>query len=164
MTEQGTFAAPGELVAYKLAYDEAVRAIEGQREAVDEIRTRSGVLLSATAIVTGFLGPPALQGGPTLVAWVAAGLLVASVAMAVYVLLPTDGWRFAVGTKLLLSGYIETEPTASMQELYRSLAWYLESNWESNKTMLAKRYDWFTFAAVLLVSETMVWLAVIASR
>lgn len=169
MAEQGTSTLPGQLDAYKLAYDEAVRAIEGQHSSVDEIRTRSGILLSATTIVTGFLGPNALMAGNQstvawVAAWVAAGLLLATVAPIVYVLLPTDGWKFVVGTKMLLSGYIETDPPASMEELYRSVAWFLEDGWESNKKMLAVRYEWFTFAALMLVGETMAWLIALAFR
>jgi hypothetical protein len=158
-------AEPGELDAYKLVYDEAVRAIEGQRAAVDEIRTRSGILLSATSIITGFLGPAALQpGSPLLIAFIAAALLLLSVVPVIFVLLPTQGWAFSLGTKLLLGGYVETDPPASMKETYRSLAWFLEVDWEANKDMLVVRYRLFTLAAVALVGETMVWLLAIAIR
>jgi hypothetical protein len=165
MAEQGNPRAPGDLDAYKVAFDEAVRAIEGQRASVDEIRTRSGILLSAAAIITGFLGPSALQPGSTFViALAAAALLLATVGPIVFVLLPTDGWAFSVGTKNLLRDYIEGDDPASMQELYRSLAWYLEVDWEANKELLDVRYRLFTIAALALVGETMAWLIAIALR
>jgi hypothetical protein len=165
MTEQGSPHAPSDVDAYKVAFDEAVRAIEGQRSSVDEIRTRSGILLSAAAIITGFLGPSALQpGSPSLVSFVAAALLLATVAPIVFVLLPTQGWAFSVGTKNLLRDYVEADPPASMEELYRSLAWYLEVDWEANKELLDVRYRLFTVAAVALVGETMTWLIAIALR
>lgn len=155
----------GDVDAYKVAFEESVRAIEGQRASVDEIRTRSGILLSAAAIITGFLGPSALQPGSTsLVSFVAAALLLATVAPVVFVLLPTQGWAFSVGTKNLLRDYIEADPPASVAELYRSLAWYLEVDWESNKQLLDERYRLFTFAALALVGETMAWLIAIALR
>jgi hypothetical protein len=49
-------------------------------------------------------------------------------------------------------------------ELYRSLAWYLEVDWEANKELLDVRYRLFTFAALALVGETMAWLIAIALR
>ncbi len=165
MAEQGNPRAPGDVDAYKVAFDEAVRAIEGQRSSVDEIRTRSGILLSAAAIITGFLGPSALQpGSPALASFVAAALLLATVAPIVFVLLPTQGWAFSVGTKNLLRDYLEADPPASMEELYRSLAWYLEVDWETNKELLDVRYRLFTVAALALVGETMAWLLAIALR
>jgi hypothetical protein len=48
---------------YKVAYDEAVRALSEQRDAIDSFRTRAGLLLSAAAITTSFLGAQALEGG-----------------------------------------------------------------------------------------------------
>lgn len=165
MAEQVDPHAPGDVDVYKVAFDEAVRAIEGQRSSVDEIRSRSGILLSAAAIVTGFLGPSALQpGSPSLVSYVAAALLVATVAPIVFVLLPTPGWAFSIGTKNLLRDYIEADPPASMVELFRSLAWYLEVDWEANQKLLDVRYRLFTFAALALVGETMAWLIAIALR
>ncbi|HVA73455.1 MAG TPA: hypothetical protein VNF71_02680 [Acidimicrobiales bacterium] len=165
MAEQANPHPLGDVDAYKVAFEESVRAIEGQRASVDEIRTRSGILLSAAAIITGFLGPSALQPGSTsLVSFVAAALLLATVAPVVFVLLPTQGWAFSVGTKNLLRDYIEADPPASVAELYRSLAWYLEVDWESNKQLLDERYRLFTFAALALVGETMAWLIAIALR
>jgi hypothetical protein len=35
--------APGEPVAYRLALDEAIRALEGQRQSLDELRARAGI-------------------------------------------------------------------------------------------------------------------------
>jgi hypothetical protein len=46
---------------YRLAYDEAVRALTRQQSALDEFRTRAGILLSGAAIATSFLGGQALD-------------------------------------------------------------------------------------------------------
>ncbi len=132
----------GSLEHYKFVYDEAVRGIEGQREAVDEIRSRCGILLSAAAILAGFLGPDALkQGAQPIGVGVAAFALVLTVAPTVFILLPTRGWAFTLGTQKLLADYVETDPPASMEELYRSIAWYLEIDWEENRKMLKRRYS-----------------------
>jgi len=48
---------------YRVAYDEAVRALSEQQGVIDSFRTRTGLLLSAAAITTSFLGAQALNGG-----------------------------------------------------------------------------------------------------
>lgn len=51
---------------YQIAYDEAVRALSQQQSTIDSLRTRAGLLLSAAAITTSFLGAQALNdGGPS---------------------------------------------------------------------------------------------------
>jgi hypothetical protein len=48
---------------YELAYDEARRALDAQESVVNELRTRSGVLIAAAAITTSFFGGRALSDG-----------------------------------------------------------------------------------------------------
>jgi hypothetical protein len=47
---------------YKVVYDEAVRALSEQQAAIESVRSRAGLLLSAAAVTTSFLGAQALQG------------------------------------------------------------------------------------------------------
>jgi len=57
---------------YRIAYDEAVRALSQQQSTIDSLRTRAGLLLSAAAITTSFLGAQALNDGdPSAVSWLA---------------------------------------------------------------------------------------------
>jgi hypothetical protein len=46
---------------YKVAYDEAVRALSEQQAAIDDFRSRVGILFSAAAITTSFLGTQVLH-------------------------------------------------------------------------------------------------------
>lgn len=48
---------------YKVAYEEAVRALSEQQAVIDSFRNRAGMLFSAAAIATSFLGGQALHGG-----------------------------------------------------------------------------------------------------
>jgi len=73
-------------ILYKVAYDEAVRALSEQQSVVDSLRTRAGLLFSAAAITTSFLGAQALDGGDSsLVVWPAmtgfVGVALASLAI-----------------------------------------------------------------------------------
>jgi hypothetical protein len=89
--ETGT--AGPETNSYRVLHDEAVRPIKAQRSSVDELRTRAGVLISAAAIVTGFLGPNALESGQNgLISLIASLLLVLVILPLIAVLLPTSGW------------------------------------------------------------------------
>lgn len=59
-------------ILYKVAYDEAVRALSEQQGVIDSFRTRAGLLLSAAAITTSFLGAQALdRGDSNLATWLA---------------------------------------------------------------------------------------------
>src|SRR5207248_4119238 len=64
---------------YRLLYEESVRALEDQQTALDELRSRTGVLLSAASISTSFLGGLALRAGTLETpGWVAIGAFVAT--------------------------------------------------------------------------------------
>jgi hypothetical protein len=61
-----------EAALYKVAYDEAVRALSEQQAAIESVRARAGLLLSAAAVTTSFLGAQALQGASSnLFSWLA---------------------------------------------------------------------------------------------
>jgi len=115
--------------------------------------------------VAGFLGPSAIQGGsPTLITLAAVALLFVSLCLAIFVLLPARGWRFVLGTKAILANYVETDPPATMAEIHRSLAWWIEVDWEMNQDMLTRRYALFGFSAVLVAGETILLLLSIAQN
>jgi hypothetical protein len=72
-----------------LAYQEAIRGISEQREALGSLRTRAGILLTASSIVTSFLGSLALRRGEvSLAGWFAMGFFIISMGTALWVLLP----------------------------------------------------------------------------
>jgi len=74
---------------YKVAYDEAVRALAEQQSIVDSFRDRAGLLFSAAAITTSFLGAQALRGGDSsLASWLAL-LCFAAVAAASLAIFPS---------------------------------------------------------------------------
>lgn len=57
---------------YKVAYDEALRALSEQQAVIDSFRNRAGLLFSSAAIAASFLGSQALRGSnPNLAAWLA---------------------------------------------------------------------------------------------
>jgi hypothetical protein len=94
-------------ILYKVAYDEAVRALSEQQNVIDSLRNRAGILLSAAAITTSFLGAQALDGGDSGPAvWLAMSGFV-SVALASLAIL----WAARMG--------VHDEPTRRDPDLYR---------------------------------------------
>jgi len=154
--------APGEPAAYELAYKEATRALEQQAASLEGLRTRAGLLLSASALVAGLLAPAALpspsaQWLPVL----GGGLFLVATVMLAFILLPIRKWHGVTGTKKLLTDYIESERPATMSELHRSLAWFMEGDWDRNEDKLVLRNRLLVIAAVLVTAETTFWLIAI---
>src|SRR5918999_3707870 len=82
---------------YKLAYDEARRALDAQESVVNELRTRAGILIAAAAITTSFFGGRALSDGDVATAgWIAIACFGVVGASVLAVLWPRTDWTFTV--------------------------------------------------------------------
>src|SRR6059058_6028676 len=84
--------------SFRLAYDEAVRALRAQADEHDSLRTRAGTILATSLVVTSFFGGQALasseQTGPLSLAWLAVVAFLLAGLFSLGVLFPTD-LRFA---------------------------------------------------------------------
>lgn len=154
--------APGDPEAYRILYSEAVRAIEGQRAAVDELRSRAGLYLSALAIATAFIGPDKLlDASRTPYGLVAASLAALSALLLLWVMQPVRGWRFDVDFQRALLDYVECDRPATPAEMYRSLAWFLDRDHAFNGGMISRRYWIMTTAVFLAVVQIVLWVIAI---
>lgn len=80
----------------ELAYREAVRSISEQRSALDNLRARTGILLSASAIATSLLGGLATGSSSLSTSQrIAVALFAVSSLVALWVLSPARGWIFS---------------------------------------------------------------------
>jgi len=96
-------------ILYRVAYDEAVRALSEQQSVTDSFRTRAGLVLSAAAITTSFLGAHALEGGASpWAAWLALAVFV-SVAIVSLAILWRQRWEFTANPRDVIQTYIEAE-------------------------------------------------------
>jgi hypothetical protein len=147
---------PAEDELEQLAYDLALRTLGQQERLLEELRARTGVLLTATAIVVSFLGGRALAASGdawlTLTGTVAA---IASIVLAVYVLLPKSGFTFALhGAAVYEHFRAERTPIRDVQ---RTLSYWLKSAWDENQNSIDRLIVFFRLACGLLVLAIGLW-------
>lgn len=147
----------------ELAYAEGVRAIEQQARMVDELRSRTGVLLTGASIVASFLGAKALNGsGINLVIALALAAFALGLAAAVAILWPRE-WRWAMQPRILLEDWAD-EPSrrADTTALRRFLAEKLDDNWAANQAKLDCQLRLFELAIVALAAQVAFWIVELA--
>ena len=145
---------------YRLVYESAKRALEGQEANLDNLRARVGQLVAVAAIATSFLGGAAYHGGSLGPAGVGAVVLFAVVvALGLWIIYPRSGWHFRPAGSAIRDTYIEREGVpASVPEMYRGLANDLEDAQRLNQPLLDRRFLAFEAAIVLLAIEVTLWL------
>lgn len=150
-------------ILYRTAYEEAARALCEQQGAVDNFRTRAGLLLSAAAIATSFLGGQALDGNSvSLAVWFAlAGFL--GVAIASLAMLWPRRWELHADPQNVIDIYIETEKPATVHELHRDLSLHMHDSRLENRKGLKQLAFYFQVAGGLLTAEVALWIFAIAS-
>lgn len=148
---------------YEVAYDEAVRALSEQQAVIDSFRTRAGLLLSAAAITTSFLGAQALHGGDSsLAAWLAMVGFVGVAAVSLAILWPRQ-WEFTANPRDVIQTYIEAEEPAPIEELHRDLSLHMHNSYTENREGLEQLAVFFQVASGLLTIEVILWIIAIAS-
>lgn len=149
---------------YKVAYDEAVRALSEQRDAIDNLRARAGLLFSAAAITTSFLGAEALRGGgSTPFSWLAL-FGFAAVAAAVLIVLWPHKWDVAANPREVIETYIESEEPSAVEAFHRDLSLHMHRSYLENQEGLEQLAVFLRVASGLLTLDVVLWLAAIAAR
>lgn len=129
----------------ELALEEARRALTYQAGSVDELRSRTGLLLAAAAITGSFLGSAASSEGHLGEFGIAALVsFVAGVGSCLYILWPRQ-WTFVTSPKTLLEDWGDTKRD---QDVRRFLAESLEGHYDKNREQTNRLTKWFQFAAI----------------
>lgn len=149
---------------YKVAYDEAVRALSEQQAVIDSFRTRGGMLLSAAAVTTSFLGAQALQdGGSSPMSWLALAAFGGVAAVSLALLWPYE-WQVTMDPLEIVSTFIEAERPAPVEAMYRELAQHMHVSYLRNQEGLNLLAALFQVASGLLALEITFWIVDIAAR
>jgi hypothetical protein len=147
---------------FRLAYDEAVRALRAQADEHSSLRTRAGTILATSLVVTSFFGGQAVaRNAPaSSLGWLAVIAFLVAGVFSLGVLFPTD-LRFASDVREVVS-LIEATPGTNdpCRELSLSLAARLESN---RGRITAMRWT-FRASAVAVLVETVFWITYLADN
>jgi hypothetical protein len=145
----------------RLAFEAAQRALDKQERLLEELRSRTGILLAAAALAASFLGREAFGGEPARgLAIAALASLVIAIGSSIYILVPkADRFVFAVVGSGLYEGLYDTRNDLS--EVYRRLAYDLDRFWEANDAEMQKLITTFRVAAVALVAELLLLVAMV---
>jgi hypothetical protein len=148
-------------ILYRIAYDEAVRALSEQQAVIDSFRSRAGLLLSSTAITTSFLGARFLDDGLTMTNWAALAAFVGVAAMSLAILWPQP-WEFTANPQDIIKAYID-EP-APIDEIHQELSFHMHNSYVENRAGLRKLALLFQFASGLLTLEVLLWIISLAAN
>ena len=150
-----------------LAFTQAVRALDAQSTALESLRTRAATILSAAALVTAFLGGLALAG-PTLQngevqraeltawSWLGISSFLAVLLLSLVMLFPYKE-RFVVSATRILEG-AAAAPAATVTDIQRDLARYLDANRTHNTKLLTRLFACFGVASIMLLVEAIAWM------
>ncbi|MGH2710132.1 MAG: hypothetical protein ACRDH9_02880 [Actinomycetota bacterium] len=142
-----------------LAFEQAVRLIEHQRDAVAAVRERVGSLLAGSSIATSFLGATALEqpGDLSAWAWVATSLFGLTVAGSIFVLWARRGWEFGLDpVEILAEG-----KQADIAEVKLAVTAWMDDYYNRNGAKLDRIIVVFNVAALGLGLEIGAWLGAI---
>lgn len=150
-----------EPVYERLAYEAAQRALDKQEKLIEELRSRTGLLLAAASLAASFLGREAFADNPKRgLAVLALIAFLIAVGASLYVLLPkTDKFVFALVGAGLYEGLYEVRN--DLGEVYRRLAYDLDRFWEENDVELQKLFNGFRLSALGLSAEVVILIAMV---
>jgi hypothetical protein len=148
--------------SFRLAYDEAVRALRGQAEALSGLRQRAGTVLATTLVVTSFFGGQALARGVTTnsTGWLAVVAFGVAGVLSVLVLFPAD-LTFATDIESVVELVERVSPD---EEPHRQLALALSRLYTTNSGRIALLLWIFRAAAISVLVEAFLWILFLAGK
>lgn len=148
----------------QLAYEAAQRALDKQERLLEELRSRTGLLLAAASLAASFLGREAFAADPKRgLAVLALLAFLLAVGASVYILLPkSEKFIFALVGAGLYEGLFEVKD--DLAEVYRRLAYDLDRFWDANDMELQKLFRAFRLAAGALSAEIVVLIAMVSDN
>ncbi|HVD41620.1 MAG TPA: hypothetical protein VNC16_11555 [Solirubrobacterales bacterium] len=150
-------------ILYRVAYDEAVRALVEQQAEIESFRTRAGLLFSSTAITTSFLGAQSFGlGDMSLASWMAL-IAFMGVAIASLAVLWPHSWEFSVNPRDALGPYLRGEEPVPVHRLHRELSLHMHSSYIENRAGIFQLAVLLQTASALLTLEVIFWIISIAT-
>jgi hypothetical protein len=134
------------------AFALAQAALREQERGISELRSRTGTLLTAASLVASFLGAQAIrQAGFDAAVVLALLAFGATIVLSVYVLLPKDGLIFSLNGPEAYEALFEIRDDEN--EVYRRLAYWIQSFRHGNQATVDSLTLWFRGACGALLLE-----------
>ena len=151
----------GEAELEKLGYELSRKALERQERTLDELRSRTALLLAASSVSASFLGARAAESrfGVLTAALFA---FVVSIGLAAYVVFPQPGLIFSIRGSTLIDS--EADDPAGIRETYRRLAYWLEGFLDDNQPLIDKRFAAYRLATIALLGQVVLWVVEILTQ
>ncbi|MEA2449699.1 MAG: hypothetical protein QOG63_1631 [Thermoleophilaceae bacterium] len=147
---------------YRLAYDEVVRALSQQAAALDGLRNRAGLLLSAASVATSFLGGTALERGDLSVfTWLAVAAFLGHGVAVLHVVWPRDEPEWHLRPSYVIE-FVEAGRAAPSGPL-REAALQLEAIHHEARQMVDSLGVALRIATSLLSVEVAAWVMDLAT-
>jgi hypothetical protein len=150
-------------VLAQLSYEAAVRSLDLQERAVEQLRARTATLLAATSLVASFLGAQAIQraGGLGMVTALALISLICSVGLCIYILLPKRGYAFGMtGPEMYELAFSVADDD---EEVRRRLVYWLHECWTGNEDEIEELDRYYVGAAAMLMAQLVLWTVTLAT-
>lgn len=145
-----------------LIYQEALRGLVQQRDAVESLHNRAGILIFAASFAGSLLGGRALADGLGAWDWVGAALLAGIGVLTVLMLWPYYNLSFRLDPEELLERYVDKD--LSMPRMHRELSLAIKQDWQRNGRVVRRLREVFQLALVFLVVDILAWLISIAGQ
>lgn len=141
-----------------LAYEQSCRAIEQQAAVLNELRSRTGGLLTAASLVASFLAAQAIErAGFDALAVIATIAFLGVLGLCMSVLWPSrEAWKFRMRATPLLEDF-DSATGRTIADMHRHLAVCMEAHWDHNQSQLKPLFDRFQWACGALGAEVLLW-------
>jgi hypothetical protein len=144
-------------------YQEAVRGLNHQQSLVENMNSRAGSLIFATAFANSLLGSRALSDGLGPWDWIAAGLLFLIGALIVFMLWPYHRYSFRFDPEELLRRYVDGDQPATMAAMHRALALRVKADMADNWQIIQRLRVALQIALIVLLLNIVAWFLAIVS-
>jgi hypothetical protein len=147
----------GQSVLLQIGYESAVRALDLQERAIEQLRARTGTLLAATSLTASFLGAQAINRTNGLETFGVLALLslVISTVGCIYVLLPKSGFVFGLNAPVMYETLFEF--AEDDDEVRRRLVYWLELFWSDNQSKIDSLGRFYAGAAIASMFQLLLW-------
>jgi hypothetical protein len=146
-----------------LSYDAAIRSLDLQERAVEQLRARTATLLAASSLTASFLGAQTIQHAkaPGALDTMALVSFVGSIGLCVCVLIPRSAYVFSVsGAKMYERAF---DVANNDEEVRRRLIYWFEEYWTNNQARIEVLDRCYLAAAVALILQLSFWCLALVS-